>query len=136
MLWGLAPSPQASQVVRTHLPMQEMQETQVQSLGGKDPLEEGMATHFSIFAWRIPMDGGAWQAPVHGVAKSQTGLKRLSTAQTQSTQLNRDRELGNWDSQGMVQQPQLSPHPNLLDHCSGETQKEYKGKSPRLLTFH
>ena len=31
-----------------------MQETQVQSLGWEDPLEEGMATHSSIFAWRIP----------------------------------------------------------------------------------
>ena len=33
-----------------------MQETQVQSLGWEDPLEEGMATHSSILAWRIPMD--------------------------------------------------------------------------------
>ena len=31
-----------------------------------------MATHFSILAWRIPMDGGTWQAAVHGVAKSRT----------------------------------------------------------------
>ena len=31
-----------------------MQETQVQSLGWKDPLQEGMATHSSIVAWRIP----------------------------------------------------------------------------------
>ena len=31
-----------------------MQETQVQSLGRKDPLEKGMATHSKIFAWRIP----------------------------------------------------------------------------------
>ena len=31
-----------------------MQETQVQSLGQKDPLEEGMATHSSILAWEIP----------------------------------------------------------------------------------
>ena len=30
------------------------QETLVQSLGGKDPLEKGMATHSSILAWRIP----------------------------------------------------------------------------------
>ena len=30
------------------------QETQVQSLGQEDPLEEGMATHSSILAWRIP----------------------------------------------------------------------------------
>ena len=31
-----------------------MQETQVPSLGGEDPLEKGMATHSSILAWRIP----------------------------------------------------------------------------------
>ena len=31
-----------------------MQETQVQSLGQEDPLEEGMAIHSSILAWRIP----------------------------------------------------------------------------------
>ena len=31
-----------------------MQETQVQSLGGEDPLEKEMATHYSILAWRIP----------------------------------------------------------------------------------
>ena len=31
-----------------------MQETQVRSLGQKDPLEKGMATHSSILAWRIP----------------------------------------------------------------------------------
>ena len=30
------------------------QETQVQSLGGEDPLEKGMATHSSILAWEIP----------------------------------------------------------------------------------
>ena len=34
--------------------MQELQETWVPSLGWEDPLEEGMATHSSIFAWRIP----------------------------------------------------------------------------------
>ena len=34
--------------------MQEMQEMQVQSLGGEDPLEEEMATHSSILAWKIP----------------------------------------------------------------------------------
>ena len=50
-----------------------MQETWVQSLGWKDPLEEGMATYSSILAWRIhPMDRGAWRAAVHGVVKSDT----------------------------------------------------------------
>ena len=37
----------------------EMGETWVQSLGRKDHLEEDMATHSSILAWRIPMDRGA-----------------------------------------------------------------------------
>ena len=49
-----------------------MRETWVRFLGWEDPLEEGMTTHSSILAWRIPMDRGAWQATVHGVAKSQT----------------------------------------------------------------
>ena len=49
-------------------------ETWVRSLGWKDPLEKGMATHSSILAWRIPMDRGAWLAVVHSVAKSQTQL--------------------------------------------------------------
>ena len=34
--------------------MQETQETRVRSLGREDPMEEGMATHFSILSWRIP----------------------------------------------------------------------------------
>ena len=34
--------------------MQETEETQVQFLGWEDPLEEGMTTHSSILAWRIP----------------------------------------------------------------------------------
>ena len=49
-----------------------VQETPVGFLGQEDPLEEEMATHSSILAWRVPMDGGAWRATVHGVAKSQT----------------------------------------------------------------
>ena len=49
-----------------------MWETQVRSLGWEDPLEEGMATHSRILAWRITMGRGAWWATVHGVTKSQT----------------------------------------------------------------
>ena len=49
-----------------------VRETWVRSLGWEDPLEEGVATHSSILAWRIPIDRGAWRATVHGVAKSRT----------------------------------------------------------------
>ena len=38
--------------------------------GLEDPLEEGMATHSSILAWKIPMDRGSWRVTVHG--ESQT----------------------------------------------------------------
>ena len=62
-------------------------ETWVPALDWEDPMEEGMASHSSILAWRILMDRGAWQVAVHGVSRSQTrlsysaqhrgGLKRL-----------------------------------------------------------
>ena len=48
---------------------------QVGSLSWEDPLEEGMPTHSSILAWRIPTDRGAWQAAICMVAQSQTQLK-------------------------------------------------------------
>ena len=57
-----------------------MQETWVRSLGWKDPLEEGMAIHSSILAWRILMDRGAWQAIVHEVTNSQTRLNNKALA--------------------------------------------------------
>ena len=50
--------------------MQEMQETQGQSLGPKDPLEEEMATHFSILAWRI-----SWTEKTGGLQSM--GLQRV-----------------------------------------------------------
>ena len=56
-----------------------MQETQVRSLGLEDPLEKEMATHSSILVWKNPMDGEAWLATVHGVAKSQTRLSDFTT---------------------------------------------------------
>ena len=56
--------------------MQEPQETWVQSLGQEDPLEEGMAAHSSILAWRIP-----WRRNLPGygprVAKSWTRLSEF-----------------------------------------------------------
>ena len=46
-----------------------MQETWVPSLGWEDPLEDSMATHPSILAWRIPKDRGAWWAASMGLQR-------------------------------------------------------------------
>ena len=48
------------------------------SLGQKDPLEEGMVTHSSTLAWRIPWTDKAWWAIVYRVEKSWTRRKRLN----------------------------------------------------------
>ena len=49
-------SSQVAQWLRIHLPMQETQTRDLGSIpgSGRSPLEEGMATHCSILAWRIP----------------------------------------------------------------------------------
>ena len=55
---------------RTHLPMQEMQEMQIQSPSQEDPLEEEMATPCSLLAWKIP--GTEEPGGLHS-----TGLQRV-----------------------------------------------------------
>ena len=62
----------ASLVAQTVKNPPAMRETWVQSLGWEDPLEEGMATHSSILAWRIPMARGDWWATVDGITQSDT----------------------------------------------------------------
>ena len=59
------------QWLRVCLPMQE---TWVQSLGQEDPLEEKMATHSSVFAWKSPWTEEPGRSTVHGVAESRTRL--------------------------------------------------------------
>ena len=54
--------------------MQEPQETEVLFLGWEDLLEVRMTTPLQYSCLENPMDGGAWRATVHGVAKSQTRL--------------------------------------------------------------
>ena len=66
----------ASQVAHTVKNPPAVWETWVRPQSWEDRLEEGMATHFSILTWRIPMDREAWQATVHEVTKSRTGLSR------------------------------------------------------------
>ena len=57
---------------------------QLRVLGQEDLLEEGMATHSSIIAWRIPIFGnlGAWRTTVQWVSKSQTQLNDYSHMHT------------------------------------------------------
>ena len=44
----------------------------VRYLGSEDPLEEGMATHSGILAWRVPWTGEPGEATVHRVTESDT----------------------------------------------------------------
>ena len=50
----------------------------IQSLGWEDSLEEEMATHSSVLAWRIPMDIEARRVTIHRVAKIRTRLSNLA----------------------------------------------------------
>ena len=63
-----------------------MQGTWIRSLGREDPLEEGRAIHYSILAWRIPMDRGAWGG------YSPPGHKESDTTEaTQHSTVHRDK---------------------------------------------
>ena len=89
--WGREESGMTGRLTPTYLPflwvspvaqmvkkLSAMWETQVQSLGQEDSLEKGMASHYSILAWRTPWTEEPGRATVHGVAKSQTGLGNQS----------------------------------------------------------
>ena len=65
-----------------HLPA--MQETQVWSLGQEDPLDKEMALQYSCL--ENSMDGGAWWAIVHGVAKSWTRLSDFTSLHFRTSQ--------------------------------------------------
>ena len=67
-LWAF----QGGTVVKNLPAIQETQETRVQSVGQEDPLEEEMATHSSILAWKIPWTEAPGRFIVHGVPKSQS----------------------------------------------------------------
>jgi len=58
-----------------------MLETQVRSLGQEDPLEKEVATHLQYSCLGNPMDRGAWQATIDGVAK--TVRQKLATTTKQ-----------------------------------------------------
>ena len=72
-----SPSFQASLVAQMVKNLLAMWETWVQSLGWEDPLEEDMATHFSILPWRIPRDRGTLLHPLplsHPSRSSQSAM--------------------------------------------------------------
>ena len=66
------------------LPIQESQETLVQSLGQEDPLEEEMAIHSSILAWKIPWTEEPGRVTVHGVAKESDTTEHTACTHTHS----------------------------------------------------
>ena len=78
-----------------------VQETWVQSLGWEDPLEEGMATHSTILAWRIPMERGTCWTTVHGVTKSWNITEWLSTAEHEIISFNHILQV-NWAQRKII----------------------------------
>ena len=64
----------ASLVTQAVKNLPAMHETQVRSLGGEDPLEEGMATHSRILVWKSLWTGEPGGFTAHEVAKSQIRL--------------------------------------------------------------
>ena len=74
-----------SLVVQAVKSLPPMQENWVHSLGQEDPLEEGMAGHSSILAWRIPWTEEPGGPTVHRVAKSWTRLSSYHFTSTISS---------------------------------------------------
>ena len=83
--------------------MQETEEMRVLSLGWEDPLEEAMATHFSILSWRLPWTGEP-SGLLPRVTKSRTRLYQLSMHKDQESvpkivNILKDKQtLGKWTS--------------------------------------
>ena len=136
--------------------MQETKETQFQSLGQEDPLEEGMATHSSTLAWRIPMNRGAWPATVHRIANRGTQLERLimymdtqisllgnSPTVTASTQEWRDSN-PSWPLSVVGIKPKLSPsgflpgtlNPEQVTNLFGFQSQFSSSTKTRLFLYH
>ena len=84
MWWASLVAQRASPGAKMVKNLPAMREIWIWSLCWEDPLEESTATHSSILAWRIPMDGRAWWATVHGVTIG------LDWATKHSTRLGND----------------------------------------------
>ena len=73
-----------------------MQEVQVRSLGREDPLEEGMATHSRILAWRIPWTEEPGWLQAMGVIKNQTRMRGQHTGTEKAEKLLMSITEENW----------------------------------------
>ena len=74
-IWGFTNERNSSSLVAQRLKrLPAMWETRVRSLGGEDSPGEGNGNPLQYSCLENPMDGGAWGATVHGVAKSWTRL--------------------------------------------------------------
>ena len=76
--YHLVPVGPGGSTVKNPPAIQELQETQVGSLGREDPLEEGIATHSGILAWTIPWTEEPDRLQSMGLQKSWTQLRQLS----------------------------------------------------------
>ena len=104
--------------------MQDMQGTQVQSLGQEDPLEKGMATHSSILAWRVPWTEEPGRLQSMGL-QSWTQLKQLSTLGTGSSCLP-VRLLHTPSGKGVtlwLGEKGSAPHPDAAQSLSGSVRR-------------
>ena len=117
-----------------------MRETWVWSLGWEDPLEENMATHSSILAWRISMDRGAWWTTVYRVAKSQTRLSNWTELNWQSIDFSRPEYWSGLPCSppGDLPNPGIGPRSPALqaDSLPAEPQGKPKNTGVSSLSLH
>ena len=78
-----------------------------------------MATHSSILAWRIPVDGGAWLAIVHGVAKNRTRLSDFTFTFSHSLSLAPMGAASARDPPGRAARRPRAEHPLFPDTGKG-----------------
>ena len=78
-------------VVKNPSVMQELQETQVRSLGQEDPLEKEMANHSSILAWRIPWTEEPGRLQPMGLQRDTTEQLPLNGSRIDSISFNKQK---------------------------------------------
>ena len=128
---------QRPSVAKTVKSLPAVRETQIRSLDQEDPLEKEMATHTSTPAWEVPsMDAGAWQATVHGVAKSWTWLRDFTfTLSNQQTETKSKGALFLTFGKLTLSMEEKNHHSVPLFHSCPHSQKEPWSYSPTSLVY-